>query len=50
MFVDYNLSGDELLAQYQAKIVLRKYCKVDLKMPDDFLAQFMEMMERIIDE
>jgi len=27
VFADFNLGADDLLAQYQAKIALKKYCK-----------------------
>ena len=49
VFADFNLGIDDLLAQYQAKIALKKYCKEDLKMGEQFMKEFLQMMESIID-
>ena len=49
VFADFNLGIDDLLAQYQAKIALKKYCKEDLKMGEQFMKEFLQMMEGIID-
>ena len=50
VFAEFNLGVDELLAAYQAKIALKKYCKDNLKMEEQFMKEFLQMMDGIVDQ